>query len=65
MMAECYAELFGWFAAGRLVPIEGETYPLERAVDARRRYASTRAWSRRAHKPGVMKPAPFACHAIQ
>jgi NADPH2:quinone reductase len=34
MMADCYAELFGWFAAGRLVPIEVETYPLERAVDA-------------------------------
>jgi NADPH:quinone reductase len=34
MMADCYAELFDWFAAGRLVPIEVETYPLERAVDA-------------------------------
>jgi NADPH:quinone reductase len=34
MMADCYTELFDWFAAGRLVPIEVETYPLERAVDA-------------------------------
>jgi NADPH2:quinone reductase len=34
MMADCYAELFDWFAAGRLVPLEVETYPLERAVEA-------------------------------
>jgi NADPH2:quinone reductase len=34
MLADCYAELFDWFATGRLVPVEVETYPLERAVDA-------------------------------
>src|SRR5690349_15133322 len=34
MLADCYAELFDWFATGRLVPAEVETYPLERAVEA-------------------------------
>jgi len=34
MMADCYAELFEWFATGRLVSMDVETYPLERAVEA-------------------------------
>ena len=34
MMADCYAGLFDLFAAGRLVPLEVETYPLERAIEA-------------------------------
>lgn len=34
MMVACYAELFDWIAAGRLVPLEVETYPLERAAEA-------------------------------
>ena len=34
MMAACYAELFGWFSAGKLVPFEVDTYPLDRAADA-------------------------------
>jgi len=46
MMAACYAELFDWFATGRLVPMQVETYPLERAVEAmaavRDRHASGR-----------------------
>ena len=33
-MAAYYTELFDWFAAGRLVPLEVETYPLERAIEA-------------------------------
>jgi NADPH2:quinone reductase len=34
MMAACYAELFDWYASGKLLPLEVETYPLERAVEA-------------------------------
>jgi NADPH:quinone reductase len=34
MMAACYAELFDWHASGKLVPLEVQTYPLERAVEA-------------------------------
>jgi NADPH2:quinone reductase len=34
MMAACYAELFDWFAAGKLVPFEVDRYPLHRAADA-------------------------------
>jgi NADPH:quinone reductase len=34
LMAACYTELFDWFAAGRLVPLEVEIYPLERAIEA-------------------------------
>jgi NADPH2:quinone reductase len=34
MMAACYAELFNWYASGKLVAFEVQTYPLERAVEA-------------------------------
>ncbi len=34
MMAACYTELFDWYASGKLLPLEVETYPLERAVEA-------------------------------
>ncbi|HZS85494.1 MAG TPA: NADPH:quinone oxidoreductase family protein [Stellaceae bacterium] len=34
LLAECYAELFGWYAAGKLVPSQAELYPLERAAAA-------------------------------
>jgi NADPH:quinone reductase len=34
LLASCYAELFGWYAAGKLTPPEAELYPLERAAEA-------------------------------
>ena len=34
MMAACYAELFDWFSAGKLVPLEVDKYPLDRAAEA-------------------------------
>ena len=34
LLAECYAELFAWYEAGKLRPAEAELYPLERAAAA-------------------------------
>lgn len=34
MMAACYAELFDWFSAGKLVPLEVDKYPLDSAAEA-------------------------------
>lgn len=34
LLAECFAELFGWYAAGKLAPPEAALYPLERAAAA-------------------------------
>lgn len=46
LMAACYAELFDWFTTGRLVPMEVETYPLERAVEAMAAVRDRRAGGR-------------------
>jgi NADPH:quinone reductase len=46
MMADCYAELFEWFATGRLVSMDVETYPLERAVEAMAAVRDRRASAR-------------------
>ena len=34
LLAECYAELFAWYEAGKLRPADAELYPLERAAAA-------------------------------
>ena len=34
MLAECYADLFALYEAGKLVPLAAETYPLADAADA-------------------------------
>jgi NADPH:quinone reductase len=46
LMAACYKELFDWHSAGKLVPLEVQTYPLEHAVEAMEAVRDRRASGR-------------------